>query len=145
MSTADVERERLRVVTGLLKTAKGRETLAHAGHTPGGFVLAAHAEEHVGDVMRRVAESPSREVVLVVYEKKRSAYLRLQPGHLETAAEAQEVGPEATLGMLVDVMSQAPPGSPWNLSITAWKSAIATAPLVLANKSGRHAPAPTPR
>lgn len=131
ISDVDVERERLSVISGLLKTEKGRSVLREAGHTPGGSVLAAHCDERIGEVMDRVAQSRTREVVVVAYERGQMRLLHLVPGHSPDAVDAETVNRESTLGMLLDAMSAGSDGT-WNLHVSAWKSAVASRPLVAA-------------
>lgn len=121
-----VERERFSVISSLLKTDTGRDALKRAGHAPGGYLVAAHCDERISDVMGRVAESRTREVVLVAYAKSRRALLLLEPGHTSDAQDAETVGGDATLGMLVDAMSHAGNSTTWNITVSAWKSAVAT-------------------
>ena len=127
--TTDPERERARVLLDILRTSAGREVLRVAGHVPGGYLYAAHCDERIGDVMERItrtARSPA--VVLVAYDdRRRRAVLHLEPG-VDESAEAQTVGGSSTLGMLVDAMHAAGRDTAWNLTVTAWKSAVATGP-----------------
>lgn len=124
----DIERERFGVISGLLKSDEGRGHLRRAGHTPGGYLVAAHCDEQVGDVMDRVAQSLTREVIVVAYERGRVTLMHLEPGHGEDAVDSQTVGRESTLGMLIEAMRHSE-GS-WNLTFSAWKSAVASRALV---------------
>jgi len=119
-------RERAQVIGDLLKTADGREALSRAGHKPSGYLVAAHCDELMGEVMARVTAARSADVVLVAYEGLRRSILLFQPGHDDDVTEQQPIGAESKLGLLVDAMASAGPGTAWNVTVSAWRTAIAT-------------------